>query len=289
NVLTVYEESISLENKGKGMENLIKTEIALNKSKNKLDVVLLEEPENHLCHSNLLKMLDEIKKNTNEAQLILTTHSNMIASRLDLRNILWIGSDEAISLNKIDQEDAIFFEKADQNGILNLLLSKKVILVEGPTEYMLLPIMYEKIIGKSMEEDFITIISCNGIAYKRYLAIAESAKKKVAVITDNDGKQNVIDSKEEYNKDKVLQRIFTDGNLSNWTWEICMYELNKNYFEEHVTVNKTSKYLFNKQDYGKVKGKMLNNKAEIAYSILNDIDDLKIPEYVKGAFTWINE
>ncbi|EAF0727670.1 AAA family ATPase, partial [Listeria monocytogenes] len=255
NVLTVYEESISLENKGKGMENLIKTEIALNKSKNKLDVVLLEEPENHLCHSNLLKMLDEIKKNTNEAQLILTTHSNMIASRLDLRNILWIGSDEAISLNKIDQEDAIFFEKADQNGILNLLLSKKVILVEGPTEYMLLPIMYEKIIGKSMEEDFITIISCNGIAYKRYLAIAESAKKKVAVITDNDGKQNVIDSKEEYNKDKVLQRIFTDGNLSNWTWEICMYELNKNYFEEHVTVNKTSKYLFNKQDYGKVKGK----------------------------------
>ncbi|MBF2599169.1 AAA family ATPase [Listeria seeligeri] len=289
NVLTVYEESISLENKGKGMENLIKTEIALNKSKNKLDIVLLEEPENHLCHSNLLKMLDEIKKNTNEAQLILTTHSNMIASRLDLRNILWIGSDEAISLNKIKQEDAIFFEKADQNGILNLLLSKKVLLVEGPTEYMLLPSMYKEMIGRTMEEDLITVISCNGIAYKRYLAIAETAKKKVAVITDNDSKPGVIASKKEYNKDRVLQNIFIDENLENWTWEVCIYNLNKEYFDKSIKVDASSEYQFNGNNYGQILGKMLNNKTETAYSIIQDIDKLKIPEYVKGAFTWINE
>ncbi|MBC1945377.1 AAA family ATPase [Listeria booriae] len=289
NILTVYEESISLENKGKGMENLIKTQIALDKSKNKLDIVLLEEPENHLCHSNLLKMLDEIKKNTTEAQLILTTHSNMIASRLDLRNIIWIGSEEAISLNNIAQEDAEFFEKADQNGILNLLLSKKIILVEGPTEYMLLPSMYKKTTGRTMEEDLITVISCNGIAYKRYLAIAETAVKKVAVITDNDGKQKVVEEKENYNRTKISQKMFVDDNLENWTWEVCMFNLNKDYFDENIEVNATSEYLFNKKSYGRVLGKMLNNKTETAYSIIQDIEKLKIPEYVKGAFTWINE
>ena len=37
-VLAVYEDSIALENKGSGMSSLIKTQIALDKSKNNLDI-----------------------------------------------------------------------------------------------------------------------------------------------------------------------------------------------------------------------------------------------------------
>ena len=59
NILSVYENSISLENQGSGRENLIKTEIALDKN-SKIDVLLIEEPENHLSLTSLNQMIDKI-------------------------------------------------------------------------------------------------------------------------------------------------------------------------------------------------------------------------------------
>ena len=72
----------------------------------------------------------------------------MIASRLDLRNILWIetNTNQTSKLDNIDEETAQFFIKLDNNNLLHLLLSKKAILVEGPTEYLLLPYFYKKYI-----------------------------------------------------------------------------------------------------------------------------------------------
>ena len=56
-ILSVYEGAIALENRGSGMESLIKTEIALEKA-NGLDVILMEEPENHLSFTTLRRMLN---------------------------------------------------------------------------------------------------------------------------------------------------------------------------------------------------------------------------------------
>ena len=59
-ILSIYEGSIALENHGSGMESLIKTRIALGRQKSKLNVILMEEPENHLSFANMHKMLNEI-------------------------------------------------------------------------------------------------------------------------------------------------------------------------------------------------------------------------------------
>ena len=45
NILTIYENDISIENMGKGKENMIKTETALDKDANRSDIILIEEPE----------------------------------------------------------------------------------------------------------------------------------------------------------------------------------------------------------------------------------------------------
>lgn len=89
-ILSIYEDSIALENHGSGMESLIKTQIALDRKKSGLDVILMEEPENHLCFTNLQKMLQQISDQQEKSQIIVATHSNMIASRLNLNNVLWI-------------------------------------------------------------------------------------------------------------------------------------------------------------------------------------------------------
>ena len=88
-VVSVFEGSIPLENRGRGMENLIKTKIALERN-SKVDVILIEELENHLSISTLNKMLNEISRTKDSSQIILTTHNNLIASRLNLTNVLWI-------------------------------------------------------------------------------------------------------------------------------------------------------------------------------------------------------
>ena len=287
-VLSVYEDSISLENRGSGMESLIKTQIALDK-KSGLDVILMEEPENHLSFTTMNKMLKEISAQQKTSQLIVVTHSNMIASRLNLNNVLWITDEGVRSLDSVKAEVAEFFVKADDNAFLQLLLSKKAILVEGATEFLLVPFFYKTLTGKTIEDDEITVISCNGISYKKYLEIAKSTSKRVAVITDNDKQQEKIDEASAFNAAHSLQHIFMASNTAEWTWEVCIYNENKPLLDELVKVEAGAKYLFHHEDCGAVLGKMLNNKVDVAYSMLMSGKVFSSPKYVEDAIKWIRE
>lgn len=288
-VLAVYEDSIALENKGSGMSSLIKTQIALDKPQNNLDVVLIEEPENHLCHTTLQKMLTEIEKKQSNSQIIITTHNNIIASRLNLKNVIWITMEKAKSLNDIAKSDANFFIKADNNNFLQLLLSQKAILVEGATEFLLFPKVYQQITGRTIEYDEISIISCNGISYSRYLSVIKDANKKIAVLTDNDKNNTKIEKSINYNKEHQNQHIFMDNNTDNWTWEKCFYTLNQDTLDNLIEIDDNANYLFHEKDYGKVLGKMLNNKVETAYTMLNSEIQFLIPQYIQDAITWLNK
>ena len=287
-ILSVYEGAIALENRGSGMESLIKTEIALEKA-NGLDVIVMEEPENHLSFTTLRKMLYEISIKQTDSQIIVATHNNMIASRLNLNNVLWITENKAKSLSGVDKDVAEFFVRADDNAFLQLLLSSKVFLVEGATEFLLLPHFYKQITGKTIEEDGISVISCDGISYKNYLEIAKRTSKKISVITDNDGKQNRIDEATTFNEDNLLQHIFLGAVTDDWTWEACLYNLNKEVLDEMIEVQTGADYLFHKKDYGQVLGKMLNNKVETAYKMLISGTKFEVPQYIKDAIKWLRE
>jgi len=288
-VLSVYENLVALENKGSGMESLIKTQIALDKRKSNLDVILIEEPENHLSFVTMNKMLHELSSRQSDSQLIITTHSNMIASRLNLRNVLWLTDTEVVSLKDIDKDTSDFFEKADNNNFLQLLLSTKIILVEGASEAILLPKIYKQLTQRTIESDGISIISAGGITFKNYLKIAPKNNKRIAVITDNDKKQEKINKATLFNSKNNTQHIFMGETLEQWTWEASLYINNKQLLDDLITVNKSSKYLFHGHDEGQVLGKMLNTKTETAYKIAKLETDIEIPTYVKDAVAWLNE
>lgn len=289
NIITILDDDIPLENKGKGIENLVKTQIALDKEKSKLDVISIEEPENHLSHTNLRKMIKEIQNSKEKSQLIITTHNNLIVNGLNLENIQWISENKTINLKSIDPKISDFFQKVDNNNLLQFILASKVILVEGATEYLLLPKIYKEHIGRSHIDDKIDIISCNGVTYKNYLEIANSMNKKVAVITDNDGNSKNIEYMNKINSTTGNIQIFMDKNIDNWTWEVCIYNLNKTIIKNLIDVEEKAKYIFHKIEYEQHLGKMLNNKAETAYLILNSKEAISYPDYVKDAITWISE
>lgn len=308
NILSVFEKDIPIDNMGKGKENLIKTEIALSKHKNNAEVISIEEPENHLSHTNLRKMLEDIKNTVSDStdeneipQIIVTTHNSLIVTSLNISNVLWIDKNEAKNLSKLSEnvegkKVSEFFEKTDNLNLLQFLISDKVILVEGATEYMVIQKAFKDLnINNSLEKSKIDIISCDGIGYKNYITIAKTMDKKVAIITDNDyiTNQNKIKEIEEINSEMSSEnkniKIFTDNNTDNWTWEVSIYNLNKELFDTKIKVQKGSDYLVNGEDFGKQLGKMLNNKTDIAYMITKDNLTLQYPEYIKDCLKWINE
>lgn len=286
-ILSVYENSIALENRGSGMESLIKTQIALDKA-NGLDVILMEEPENHLSFSNLQKMLQEISDQKEQSQIIVATHSNMIASRLNLSNVLWITEGIVKKLENIKKDVADFFVRADDNGFLQLLLSKKVFLVEGATEFLLLPLFYTQVTNRTIEADGISVISCNGVSYKRYLEIAAATNKRIAVVTDNDESDKKIVDANNFNESNELQHIFMGATVEEWTWEACIYKENKDALDKMISVEAGAEYKFHNKNYGTVLGKMLNNKVDVAYQMLTSGIEFTIPQYVKEAIEWLS-
>lgn len=290
NILAITENGISLENKGKGRENLIKTQIALDKAKERTEVITIEEPENHLSHTTLRKMIHDLSEKHENKQLIVTTHNSLIVTSLGLKNVIWINNNKGISLADIPETAADYFSKLDNSNLLQFLLAEKAILVEGATEYLILPELYKVIYpGSSLQLDKIDIISCNGLSYKQYLEIARQTNHKVAVITDNDAKTENLDYMNAYNAENQRSHVFMSDNRGDdgWTWEANIYSLNKALIEGIITLQDRAHYLFHGRDYGPYLGKMLNSKVETAYNLLPKAEELQCPQYVKDAFEWI--
>ncbi|WP_449456292.1 ATP-dependent nuclease [Streptococcus suis] len=277
-LIDIYENNVSIQDMGKGKENLIKTEVSL--SNGIFDVIFIDEPENHLSFTNTRKLINLLKQRTTE-QVIIVSHSSLVVSRLDLKNVIWLSDKEIKKLEKLDSDTSMYFSKIDNLDVLRFILAEKVILVEGAAEYIILPAIYEKVVGSRLEADGIEIISMGSISYERYRKIAESLNKKVAVITDNDGKD------EQYNNTDLFS-IFSDSNCDNWTLEVAFYNKNTEFFDEKYK-NKQTKTEYDGKTMAKACAHMLKNKTENALLIESEISSLSLPEYLIEAVQWIKE
>ena len=98
NDLTIEMGGVPISEKGTGVQCAVKTQLALSRAE-EIPVILLEEPENHLSHLNMRKMIEDIEK-SQRAQLFISTHSDMISTRLDLRNCILMNSAEPCILQE---------------------------------------------------------------------------------------------------------------------------------------------------------------------------------------------
>ena len=277
-LIDIYERGISIQDMGRGRENLVKTETSLSNST--FDIIFIDEPENHLSFTNTRKLINILKERTNE-QVILVSHSSLVVSRLDLKNLIWLAENKAYSLKHLDNDTSAYFSKIDNLDILRFILAEKVILVEGAAEYITLPVIYSKVLDSTLESDGVEIISMGSISYERYRKISESLNKKVSVITDNDGKES------EYNNTDLF-KVFSDEDLNNWTFEVAFYNENTELFDEIYKDKKTTAE-YKGQELSKACAHMLKNKTENAIYIEDNIDELNIPAYLREAVKWIKE
>lgn len=69
---------------GKGEQNTIQIKLAIQNRAKNVDVILLEEPENHLSHTNLAKLVKYIGSKSESKQLFIATHSSYVLNKLSL-------------------------------------------------------------------------------------------------------------------------------------------------------------------------------------------------------------
>ncbi len=278
--LTILEGNISIENKGKGKQVFVKTELALKKGEGDLEIILMEEPENHLSHTKTNLLVSKIRGAVNR-QIFIATHSTLISTRLDLRKTILLNAGNCLPmlLKDLPESTAKFFMKAPDNNMLEFVLATKVILVEGDAEYMLMNAMYKKQTGNNLQDDGVHVISVDGTSFKRYLDIALIAEIKTAVIRDNDGdyQANCLENYKDYSKDHIA--VFSDDNNANTTFEKCFYQVNTTICDE---LFKEGRRTLTVQEY------MLKNKADAAFAVLeHKAEELIVPDYITKAIQWI--
>jgi len=274
--LMIFEDQIGIDNKGAGMQVFIKTDFALERSWINIDVVLIEEPENHLSQVNLRKLVQRVSE-TQSGQLFIATHNSLISTRLELRNLLIMHDgteEEPITLHDLSEDTAKYFLKAPVASILEFVLSAKAVLVEGPSEYMLFEKFYESTIGHKPEIDDVYVIDVRGLSFKRYLEIAKLLKSKVAVVTDNDGdkQKHCVDKYSKFSDDCNIKICYENDN-ENKTFENVLYSNNKTLCNRLFGENAL--------EY------MLNNKTEASYLLLEQKEAIIVPTYIQEAIKWI--
>ncbi len=283
NDLMIFEDNVAIDCKGAGKQIFIKTNFALNKANNNTDVILIEEPENHLSPVNLRKLLKMIQDHKS-GQLFVTTHSSMICTRLEVNNLIIMDSDgnNPLTLNMLSTDTSDYFSKTPPASIVEFVLSKKVILVEGPAEFMLMEKFFKRVTNQSPEENGVHVIDVRGLSFKRYLEVAKEIGIKVAVITDNDSdyEKNCEYKYREFNSASNI-RIFAEKNNDERTFEIVLYNKNQQLCDE----------LFKGKTRKKIVDWMVtnNNKTEAAYTLLSIDRPIEVPNYIKDAIEWISE
>jgi putative ATP-dependent endonuclease of OLD family len=274
---------------GKGEQCIVKTNLALSHQKSQeANLILLEEPENHLSHTKLNELMKNITESCGNKQVIISTHSSFVANKLGLENLILLNEKFATRLSDLTEDTYKFFKKLPGYQTLRLLLCRKAVLVEGDSDELIFQKAYMvENDGKLPIEDGIDVISVK-LTFKRFLEIAVRINKKVAVITDNDGDYATkITSKYENYADEECVTIFADARDDLNTLEPQFIDANESDLDTLCKAIGVEYSSYN--TVGALKDYMLKNKTKWALNVFESELIIEYPEYIKNAVGWCNE
>jgi putative ATP-dependent endonuclease of the OLD family len=159
-------------------------------------------------------------------------------------------------------------------------MSRRVILVEGHAEYILIESLYRNCSDSTLDKDKVHVIAVGGTSFKRYFELGAILGVRTAVVRDNDGdyQRHCVENYEKHLADGA--KVFADADPARKTFEICVYHDNANLCDDLFKQKRRTKTVL---EY------MLDNKAEAAFLLAERAPQLRAPKYIQEAIAWIRE
>lgn len=201
--VAIDKESCAMQGRiGLGTSNIISMacEMLLNKESQaagRSSFLLIEEPEAHIHAQRQLKLIQSIEDEVSNKpqQVIITTHSPLLASVVKLANIVIVKEGKVFPLakgqTKLNDDDYKYLEKYLDATKANLFFARSVIIVEGPGEALLFPTL-AKLLGRSFTDYGTSLVDVRSTGLRRYSTIFQRKTEEqvldvnVACVADRD-------------------------------------------------------------------------------------------------------
>ncbi len=286
---------------------------------------LIEELEAHLHPQAQLRVIESLQ-NEKELQLILTTHSPNLASKVKLENLIIFDRDKVFPMGEeytcLEKNDYKFLEIFLDVTKSNMFFSRGLIFVEGWAEEILTPSIAKKM-GINLTNYGVSVINIGSTAFERYVKIflrkmnGQKMFIPISIVRDsdeneyefNDKKELIVKTSTEEKRNLQIDEWKDQYGVSvknslklfiaqRWTLEYALAEstsLNTLFKQVVKEVHTGTDWSddFSKKLAEKLLKKTLN-KTEIAYRLAAKIDslvELKIEEsdsinYLKEAIKY---
>ena len=229
-------------------------------------LLTMEEPEAHLHPQAQRQLYLEI--DSFNGQKMISTHSPSVLSHINLEDIIFIykrnGNTEAdkLSLANLDT-DKIKREVIKSNG--ELLFASGVVLCEGITEELALPIYFKEYFGNEPTYYGISIIGIGGQNYKTFLSVlkqihipwfifSDGEKETIKTVKNAVGAQSIEEMESFKNVHIIANQKFYESYLIEEGYSdtiieaINNFENDKNYFQNYINNRNHTNYKRKKTD-----------------------------------------
>jgi predicted ATP-dependent endonuclease of OLD family len=275
--ISAHLDKIPFDYVGKGEQSRVQMKLAI-EAADTSSVILVEEPENHLSHSNMAALVAEIATKAIGRQIVLTTHSNFVLNKLGLDNMRLLSPSRSTSLAALSPSTRDYFLKLPGYDTLRLILARKTILVEGPSDELIIQKAYSMTYGRLPLEDGVDVICVNALAFKRFLDIAKLLHLETHVVTDNDGNVAALKNKYQDYQGEGYENITIhyDDDETAHTLEPQLLKANSldllNTIFERAFETEADLLTY-----------MKDNKTDCALRVFSTDVDIKFPEYILNA------
>ena len=141
-----------------------------------LKLSVIEELEAHLHPQAQLRLISYLQKEYNDSgvQVIVSTHSSILASKINVKNLILLKNDSSFNLSAeytgLEKGDYLFLQRFLDSTKANLFFAKGIIMVEGDAESLLIPTLAD-VIGINLEKHGISVVNVGGTGFFRYSRI----------------------------------------------------------------------------------------------------------------------
>lgn len=164
----------------------------------KVNLFLVEEPENHLHRSMQIALSHILFFDDKYQYLFMTTHSPYVLAEMDQVNLVRIYNEDKIVSKSVLYTVPTQFKsqrKMLNRGLVEAIFADRVLLVEGPSENVLFGKVLSEI-NPFYEADGVYILPVGGFGFKPYYEILDALQIDNIIKTDNDLRK--IKGKKEY-------------------------------------------------------------------------------------------